>query len=139
MTMSRDDGDREARAAGADPLEAFLAAARATAPEPSTDLMARVRADAARAAAAMERGGAMARPARGRIQRPAIRWRATGAGALAAGLAAAALGGLWLGLAGPDVVATLETALWGADPLLALGADLDLLLAELGSDPEEGS
>ncbi|MCC5984352.1 MAG: hypothetical protein JJU42_08310, partial [Rhodobacteraceae bacterium] len=62
--MNRDDRDRDDRPAGADPLEAFLAAARATAPEPSTGLMAQVQADAARAAAVMARRGAMPRAAR---------------------------------------------------------------------------
>lgn len=136
--MSRDDHEAEGAEPGGDSLNGFFAAARATAPQPSDALMARVQADAARAAAAMAPPRAGRPGGWGRVVDRVVRWRPGGAGAVVAGLAAAALSGLWLGLAGSDAVATLETALWGADPLLGLEAEFDLLLAELAPDPEAG-
>lgn len=99
-----------------DGLEAFFDAARAEAPQPSEDLMARILADAAAETAHR------AAPAPGaRAARPAAKvlgfWDALvmalgGRGALA-GLAGAMVAGLWLGVSQPAPIASLAQQVAG--------------------------
>jgi hypothetical protein len=85
-------------------LAELFAEARATAPQPSAALLARIEADAASARPA----GAPARP----VSRPSggalARWLAgLGGGAALAGLASAAVAGIWLGVAQPAPVSAI--------------------------------
>jgi len=95
--MSTSDEDKREEAA----LAPFFEAAREAAPEPSAQLLARVLADAG---AVQDRRAAAARPAtvraglRTRIARGLGGWPAM------AGLAAAGLAGLWIGLALPTTL-----------------------------------
>jgi len=115
-----------------DPLAPFFAAARDTAPKPSAALMARLQADAAQSLAlrtqAAPRALAEYRP-----------WRRAGGAALAAGLALAAVGGVWSGFSAPGPVQVVEAVLWGADPLDSLEDELDWLMAELDGTAGDGS
>lgn len=98
MTTERKDDD----------LEALFAEARATAPQPSAALLARVAADAY---AAQPVGRADARPIRpaGGVLR---RWFAgLGGGPVWAGLASIAVAGVWLGFAQPAPVSGLTDRL----------------------------
>jgi hypothetical protein len=109
MAGGLDDGD------GTD-LDAMLRAARA---EPVPDaLMARVLADAAQVQAGFAAAPVPARPAmrpRVAVPRPGpLRRlvRAAGGGAACAGLATAALAGLWVGLAQPAILSPVSLHLW---------------------------
>jgi hypothetical protein len=114
-------GDR-----GAEALAPFFAAARAEAPEPSVALLSAILADAA------EAGSARRPPPPARV-----RWRDAVAPALggwrgATALAACALVGFWLGLAGGITIdgttlaagTALAAADDGADPVETLLVDL---------------
>lgn len=95
-------------------LDDLLAAARADRPVPSAALMARVLDDAQRLQPAA------ARPLRRAPARPGLMARLAqafgGAGALA-GMAAAMLAGVWVGLAQPAPLTLLTAALWPAEAL----------------------
>lgn len=95
-------------------LDDLLAAARADRPEPSAALMARVLDDARRLQPAMPL------PPRRAPVRPGLLARLSyafgGAGALA-GMAAAMLAGVWVGVAQPAPFTTLTAALWPAEAL----------------------
>lgn len=119
--QARNDGD---------PLAPWFAAARRTAPVPSAALMARVLADAHQSA----RAGARAHPAGGGRLRGRVRL-----GALAAGVALAALAGIWTGVSAPGPVQTVEALLWGSDPLAALEDDMVWIYTELLASPGDGS
>lgn len=94
-------------------LDDLLAAARADRPDPSPALMARVLDDAARL-----QPRPVAAVARRAAPRPGIWALLTGAfggsGALA-GMAAAGLAGVWVGVAQPVPIADLSGGLWGAE------------------------
>lgn len=100
---------------GEDPmLDAFFDAGRAAAPQPSAALMARVLADAGEVqAAALEPVGPAVSAAPGRRFGPlGLLLAALGGWPSVAGLASAAVAGLWIGVAQPDMAAYvgLETA-----------------------------
>jgi hypothetical protein len=92
-------------------LEGFFAAARAEAPMPSPALMARIEADALRQQALRARR----QPTRTtRRYGPVARlFEALGGAGVAAGLAAATLAGLWIGLAQPAPLSRLTEPLAG--------------------------
>lgn len=87
-------------------LEAFFAAARAAAPEPGSDFLARIAAQGE--AVQAERLSAAMAPPRGRRARMGI-WAtlaaAVGGWSAFGGMATAALAGLWIGFAGSDTLA----------------------------------
>jgi hypothetical protein len=105
-------------------LDDLFAAVRDSAPRPSAALMARVEADAAAAQAA--RRPAPAHPAKARRRTGWI--QALGGRGVLAGLASAALAGLWLGVAKPAPVQALteayapETALGSVELIPSLDA-----------------
>lgn len=102
-------------------LDAFFAAGRATAPVPDAPLLARVLAGAERESAARhtpERQAPLPRPRR---------WLATLGGWRGfAGLATAAVTGLWLGIAMPDAVRSVAAQ---ALPATAENTTIDLMAA----------
>ena len=110
---------------------------RARRPQPSADLVARVLrdADSVRPAPGLDRGAAVPEDARagaelrrGRRWPPlAMRWRGLSA---AAGLAAATLVGVWIGVAAPVPVQTLEAAFRAMPLVLDLGEEFALALDE---------
>lgn len=106
-----------------DPLETFFEAARAAPAEPDAALMARVLADAGRVQAE-RRAAAVTRPLRA-----VPGWRATLAEAIGgwpamAGLAAAMVAGIWIGVSPPAALAGIaQTVLGGASD--AYLVDLD--------------
>ena len=124
----RDDRDSPVAAPDTE-LDAWFAAARAAPPEPTSDLMARIAGDAfaeqdrrAEQALVPSRPGLVAR------------WVSALRRAEVAGLAAATVAGLWLGIAPPDSVAGVVDTVWSGsaagdtafvDPLSAY--DLALL------------
>jgi hypothetical protein len=110
-----------------DGLDDFFTAARAAGPEPSDALMARVLADAdaaqPRVAAAMPVTASRWR-----------RWRAAavaavGGGAMATGLASAAVAGVFIGYAGPVTSDWLAGAVSGGEDVQMMAAS-DLFLGE---------
>ena len=113
-------------------LDAFFAAARADRPDPDAALLARVMADAADETARRAHLAAVRRPAAAR-RGPgilAVLTAALGGQGAVAGLAAAGLAGLWLGLAPPAPLQALSPALWGAgDAAAELIPDIDRVLA----------
>ncbi len=125
MTMKTPEQDP------ADTLAPYFAAARAKAPAPSDELMARVMADAAavqqgRIGAGQPRAGVLARVSAALVPLAPRRPLAGGLG-----MAGVALCGLWLGFAAPGPLGQVEALLWGsAGP----DAELELLLAELTPD-----
>ena len=113
-----------------DELEGFFAAARAAGPAPSEALMARVLADAD---AAQPRAVAAVAP----VAASASRWRrwlmalsaAVGGGAMATGLASAAMAGVFIGYAGPVTSDWLAGAVSGGEDVQMVAAS-DLFLGE---------
>lgn len=115
-------------------LEPWFAAARAQAPQPGAGLMARLMADADAVAAArpapVASGGASrlpalpAAPARSPARRRGRSRLVSGLGGwkAVAGLMAAGVAGVWIGLAVPDAVGRLS-------PLASSADTLDLLAA----------
>ena len=113
-----------------DQLEGFFAAARAAEPAPSEALMARVLADAA-AAQPRVPGPVVSAPAAAPLWR---RWLAAlsgavGGGAMATGLASAAVAGVFIGYAGPVTSDWLATAVSGGAEVPMMAAS-DLFLEE---------
>lgn len=110
-----------------DGLDDFFTAARAAGPEPSDALMARVLADAdaaqPRVAAAMP--VAVSRWRRWRVAALA----AVGGGAMATGLASAAVAGVFIGYAGPVTSDWLAGAVSGGEDVQMMAAS-DLFLGE---------
>lgn len=101
-----------------DGLEAFFDAARAEAPDVPADLLARILADA---------DAEQPRPA---PRRPSY-WRAlfvaTGGWRGAAGLATAALTGVWIGFSPPQQVQGIAQDIWGEQVSLELLDEVPLL------------
>lgn len=96
-------------------LDDLLAAARADRPRPSDGLMARVIADADR----LQPRAAPARPRAAPPRAGLWAWLSGafgGPGALA-GMAAATLAGLWVGVVQPAPLSTLTGAFWPAESL----------------------
>lgn len=95
-----------------DDLDGLFAEARADSPAPSPALMARILADAA----AVQPRPAAAPPRRAvpRFGLGAVLAALGGFGSLA-GLASAAVAGLWIGLAPPAAVDDLAASLWPVD------------------------
>ena len=92
-------------------LESHFRAERDNPAEPGADLLARVMADATAAQAGFARAGA-GRPAPRRRALADI-VRALGGWPAAAGLSAATLAGLWIGIAAPDGLASVAVAVMG--------------------------
>ena len=91
-------------------LEAFFAAGRAEAPEPGADLMARIVADAeAQIAARAPFPAPVPRRARGGLWTALI--SGIGGWPAVAGMATAAVAGVWLGFAAPGSIDTLTGGL----------------------------
>ncbi|MBY5987927.1 hypothetical protein [Roseovarius atlanticus] len=127
-----------------DGMKAMFAAARTHAPEPDADFLARVLGDAEAVQAGFaERAGDMASasasaaaarlypaPARG------LRgvFAALGGWPAVAGLGAAALTGVWIGVAPPEGLSTAAQSVWDEDITLAFEPDLgtDLFPGEGG-------
>ncbi|MCC1492180.1 dihydroorotate dehydrogenase [Cognatishimia sp. F0-27] len=117
MTDPKHDTQRPGSGTGG--LDALLAEARATPPEPARDLLARIEADGAAVQAERRNRDAV------RSQPPW--WRgmleALGGAPSLAGLAAASVAGLWIGIAPPEAAASwlsgdeLSSAGLGFDPL----------------------
>lgn len=107
-----------------DDLDDLFAAARATGPQPAPALMARILADAA---AAQPR----VRAARPRFRLGALISALGGVSALA-GMATAAVAGLWIGLAPPGAVDDLAARLWvsGAGDSVELIPDLEGMMRD---------
>ncbi len=111
-----------------DELDDFFTAARGAGPVPSGALMARVLADAD---AMQPRAAAVAEPV------AASRWRrwlmaisaAVGGGAMATGLASAAVAGVFIGYAGPVTSDWLAGAVSGDEDVQMMAAS-DLFLEE---------
>jgi hypothetical protein len=107
-------------------LEAFFEAARKAAPEPSAALLARVLADAEAELAAR------ARPAMPAVPRRPGHWlnfvRGLGGWPALAGMATAAVAGVWLGFATPDSLNTLSGGLLLPDSAAATSYDLEDML-----------
>ena len=114
-----------------DRLEAFFTAARATTPEPSQDLLARVLADAAEVSLG---GGARLLPPPARASRLRQAFEAMGGWTAAGGLVAASAAGLWIGLAPPDGVATMTAALFGVEEGYDLFDEIDSFMTEVTLD-----
>ncbi|SDI17337.1 hypothetical protein SAMN05421850_101889 [Lutimaribacter saemankumensis] len=113
-------------------LETFFESARATAPGPSGDLMARVLADAEAVQAARVKAPARRGP---RVRFAQLR-EAIGGWPAMAGLVSAGLAGLWLGVSPPAALNDLPLAGFGAGESALVGmlpgVELDLLALEEG-------
>lgn len=117
-----------------DPLKAYFDAGKAARPEPGDALMARIMADADRVQA--ERAAAPA-PVRQQRRRGRLAWLAAALGGwpAMAGLAAATVAGLWIGVSAPagltgmaqEVIAGSEAAY-----LIDLDPDATFMLADGG-------
>lgn len=97
-------------------LERFFRAGRASMPEPDPDLLGMVLADAY-AEQLAEENTALATPAPGRR---ALLWHWILKAALPAGLATAALSGVWIGFAGGETLALQADELMQSDLALEL-------------------
>jgi hypothetical protein len=102
-------------------LEAFFAAARGAAPEPSAELLTRIMAGAEAELAARAAPPAAA-PRRWRL---ANLVKTLGGWPALAGMATAAATGLWLGFAAPDSLNTLAGGLLLQDSTTATSYDYD--------------
>jgi hypothetical protein len=117
-----------------DEMDAIFAAAHAHAPEPDADFLARVLADAE---AVQDGFAAVPEPARAQ-RAPACGLRgvfaALGGWPAVAGLGAAAVTGLWIGVAPPESLSTTAQMVWSDDVTLAFEPDLgtDLFPGEGG-------
>ncbi|QFT93793.1 hypothetical protein FIU86_13155 [Roseovarius sp. THAF9] len=112
-----------------DELSAAFAAARRTAPEPDADFLARVLGDAEAVQDRLNEAEVAEREAtRRRGARASVGWRgvfrALGGWPAVTGLSAAAITGLWLGVAPPDGVSATAQLVWGEDITLALQPDI---------------
>ncbi|MFB9150722.1 hypothetical protein [Roseovarius ramblicola] len=116
--MSMTDEDRRQEAA----LAPFFEAARKAAPAPSPDLMARVLEDAG--AEQARYAAVVARPAAPRAGLWARITRALGGWPAMAGLGAAGLAGVWIGLALPETLPGLASAT--GDYVVDIAPDLAL-------------
>ncbi|MGK7652104.1 hypothetical protein ACSQ76_06730 [Roseovarius sp. B08] len=112
-----------------DALTAAFAAARRTAPEPEADFLARVLADAE----GVQEGFAKAKVAEaaaearfGTTSRGGWRgvFQALGGWPAVSGLGAAAVTGLWIGVAPPERLDATAQQVWGEDITLALQPDI---------------
>lgn len=114
MDMDKDKLDEDA-------LEALFSAAQATTPQPSSEFMARLSVDAARAAPAAR---ALASPS----PTPTLFSRFKGLFA-ASGLSGAAALGVWIGFVMPEIVTTVSPLSEDAAGLTVFlpGADLSVL------------
>lgn len=125
--MTRSDRPMIDSGADASGLEAFFAAARETAPAPSSELMARIVADAEAELAARERPQApMPRATGWRRLMGAL--RAIGGVPALAGMVTATVAGVWLGFATPDSLNTLSGGLLLTDTTTATSYDLEDML-----------
>lgn len=106
-------------------LEALFAAARAEQTAVSSDLMARILADAAAAATERHLQPEPARP--GLV---ATIWAALGGWGGAGGLAMATAAGVWIGVAPPSGLETVTSAVFGSSESLSLFASDDILGVE---------
>lgn len=95
---------------GNDPLERAFAAMKARQTGPDAALTARILADADRVQAARGRAAAPARPRRGRL---GALVQALGGWPSLAGLAAAGLAGVWLGISPPAALTGMAQTLLG--------------------------
>ncbi|PRX35086.1 hypothetical protein SAMN05216257_102439 [Meinhardsimonia xiamenensis] len=130
-------GRAPGRALGEAELELFFEAARSQAPEPPSRLMARILADAEGALAAP----AAARATRRRPSLPALVGRVLGGWPALAGLSAAAVAGLAIGLGAPETVEGVAVAVLSDGGEAAAGWTLETLAdgwAGYGSLWEEG-
>lgn len=109
-------------------LEALFASARAERAVPGPDLMARILADAAQATA--ERQAATVPAALPRAGFLTGLWSVLGGWGGAGGLAAATAAGVWLGIAPPQGLDSLTTAVFGTSDTVSLFASDDLLGTE---------
>ena len=107
-------------------LDDFFDAARAEAPVPSAALLGRVLADAGAEQAAWPVRGAVAAPARGGVLAAIL--GLLGGWPAVAGMASAAVAGLWIGVAAPDTV----TGLAGLSSATTATATADSASYELG-------
>jgi len=96
-------------------LDALFADVRADVQTPSDDFMARIMADAARA---------IPKPVAPVAAAPTGGWVGT------SGLAAAAVAGLWFGIAPPDGLSGVSTLIWGETQSVSLFAVDDILGSE---------
>lgn len=109
-----------------DPLEAFFAASRKAAPQPSEALIARIVADAGAEFAARQTTFSRPSPRAGLGQMllgVLGGWRAVG------GLATATMAGLWIGFAGADRLGDVASGYLGGAGVEVLGT-VDLLPGE---------
>lgn len=117
-----------------DEMDAIFAAARAHAPEPDADFLARVLDDAEAVQNGFAAPHASARAHRGPA--PGLRgvFAALGGWPAVAGLGAAAVTGLWIGVAPPESLSTTAQMVWAEDVTLAFEPDLgtDLFPGEGG-------
>ena len=106
-------------------LGAFFAAARAQAAQPDTALFARVMADADAVQAGFAPASAATSDARGGTLRARLDviWHALGGWPSMAGLSAATVAGIWLGVSPPAALGTVA-------PLLTGGAETVVIDAE---------
>jgi len=113
-------------------LEAYFAAARATAPEPSGDLLARIMGDAEAELAARARPAA----APARLPRRSL-WQAfasaIGGWPALAGMVTATVTGAWIGFASPDSLNTLSGGLLLPESTSSTSYDLEELLPGYGT------
>ncbi len=109
-------------------LDEVFASARRAEPVLSDDFMARILADAAMVheersaptvAKALETGGFLA-----------MLWSMLGGWAGTGGLAAAAVAGLWIGIAPPDALSVIDEAIWGTSVDLSVFTSGDILGVE---------
>ena len=105
-------------------LDAMFAAARAQAPKPDADFLARVLGDAesVQDGFAVKAAAVRAKPAPFSGLRSVF--AALGGWPAVAGLGAAAVTGLWIGVAPPEGLSMRAQMVWGEDVMLAFEPDL---------------
>ena len=119
MTDKRDLTEAEA-------LDALFADIRSEAQTPADGFMARIMADAASAMPKPEAPVAVAPSGGWGVGL----WAALGGWTGTGGLAAAAVAGLWIGIAPPDIMSGVSTLIWGETQSVSLFAVDDILGTE---------
>lgn len=106
-------------------LGAFFAAAKVRTPEPGTALFARVMADAEAVQAGFALAPVATSPALGSTVRArlAVIWQALGGWPSVAGLSAATVAGLWIGIAPPAALGTVAPILKGGAATFVIDAE----------------